>query len=297
MKNKLLKIETVHQCNCCLGSKTLHPLVSVIDLSEAMLMQSTIKFDFYTILLLESRSEHFIYGRQNYDYSNGTMVFLTPGQSINMEEDSVLPQKGWILAFHSVLICDTSLGQNIKNYTFFSYRSNEALQLSIREKQKVLECLNNIRQELLHAIDCHSKTLISRYIELLLDHCSRFYERQFITRCEANKTVIRQTNVLLDDYIQSGKLKSGVLPSDEYCADILQLSPHYLRDLLKFETGKSIYEYSQEKRLEASKKMLLEANISVSMVADQLGYPNVQYFSRLFKKFTGIAPNEYRWLQ
>lgn len=289
-----MKIETVHQCNCCLGCKTLHPLVSAIDLSEAMLMQSIIKFDFYTILLMESQSEHFIYGRQNYDYSNGTMVFLTPGQSIHIEEDSVLPQKGWILAFHPELICGTSLGQNIKNYTFFFYRSKEALQLSIREKQKVLECLGSIRQELQHAIDCHSKTLISRYIELLLDYCSRFYERQFITRCEANKSVIRQTNILLDDYIQSGKLKNGVLPSNEYCADILQLSPHYFRDLLKFETGKSIYEYAQAKRLEAAKKMLLEANTSVSMVADQLGYPNVQYFSQLFKKITGVAPSEYR---
>lgn len=289
-----MKIETVHQCNCCLGCKTLHPLVSAIDLSEAMLMQSIIKFDFYTILLMESQSEHFIYGRQNYDYSNGTMVFLTPGQSIHIEEDSVLPQKGWILAFHPELICGTSLGQNIKNYTFFFYRSKEALQLSIREKQKVLECLGSIRQELQHAIDCHSKTLISRYIELLLDYCSRFYERQFITRCEANKSVIRQTNILLDDYIQSGKLKNGVLPSNEYCADILQLSPHYFRDLLKFETGKSIYMYAQEKRLEAAKKMLLEANTSVSMVADQLGYPNVQYFSQLFKKITGVAPSEYR---
>lgn len=289
-----MKIETVHQCNCCLGCKTLHPLVSAIDLSEAMLMQSIIKFDFYTILLMESQSEHFIYGRQNYDYSNGTMVFLTPGQSIHIEEDSVLPQKGWILAFHPELICGTSLGQNIKNYTFFFYRSKEALQLSIREKQKVLECLGSIRQELQHAIDCHSKTLISRYIELLLDYCSRFYERQFITRCEANKSVIRQTNILLDDYIQFGKLKNGVLPSNEYCADILQLSPHYFRDLLKFETGKSIYMYAQEKRLEAAKKMLLEANTSVSMVADQLGYPNVQYFSQLFKKITGVAPSEYR---
>lgn len=289
-----MKIETVHQCNCCLGCKTLHPLVSAIDLSEAMLMQSIIKFDFYTILLMESQSEHFIYGRQNYDYSNGTMVFLTPGQSIHIEEDSVLPQKGWILAFHPELICGTSLGQNIKNYTFFFYRSKEALQLSIREKQKVLECLGSIRQELQHAIDCHSKTLISRYIELLLDYCSRFYERQFITRCEANKSVIRQTNILLDDYIQFGKLKNGVLPSNEYCADILQLSPHYFRDLLKFETGKSIYEYAQAKRLEAAKKMLLEANTSVGMVADQLGYPNVQYFSQLFKKITGVAPSEYR---
>lgn len=293
----VLNIETVHQCNCCLGHKTLHPLVSVIDLSKANLEQRTIKFEFYTILLIEGEAADFLYGRKYYDYSNASLVFLTPGESIKIDKSKVLPPKGWLLAFHPDILHHTSLGENIRNYTFFFYRLNEALHLSLREKTKAIECMCNIEEELQHAIDCHSKTIISRYIELLLDYCSRFYERQFITRCEANKTIIRKTDVLLDEYIQSGLLKNGVLPSAEYCAKALQLSSHYFSDLLKFETGKSIYEYAQQKRLMASKKLLLQQDNTVSMVAEKLGYPSVQYFSRLFKKITGIAPNEYKMAQ
>lgn len=298
MKESVLKIETVHQCNCCLGCKTLHPLVSVIDLSKASLEQQTIKFDFYTIILIEGEVEDFLYGRKYYDYSNASLVFLTPGESIKIDKSKPLHHlKGWLLAFHPDLLHSTSLGDTINNYSYFSYTLDESLHLSLREKTKAIECLCNIEEELKHAIDCHSKTLISRYIELLLDYCSRFYERQFITRCEANKALIRKTDMLLDEYIQSGKLAKSTLPSDEYYADILHLSPHYFNDLFKFETGKSLDEYSQFKRLEVSKKMLLEQGDTAGMVAEKLGYPNVQYFSRIFKKITGIAPNEYRLAQ
>lgn len=297
MKEDVLNIETVYQCNCCLGHKTLHPLVGVIDLSKANLEQRTIKFDFYTVLLIEGEAEDYLYGRKYYDYSNASLVFLTPGESIVNVKSNVLPPKGWLLAFHPDLLYHTSLGNNINKYSFFSYRLNEALHLSLREKTKAIECMSNIEEELQHAIDCHSKTLITRYIELLLDYCSRFYERQFITRCEANKTVIRRTEALLDQYIQSGMLRNGVLPSAEYCAKKLHLSPSYFNDLLNFETGKSIYEYAQQKRLAMSKKLLLEENNTASMVAAKLGYPSVQYFSRLFKKITGIAPNEYKLAQ
>ena len=292
-----MNIETVHQCNCCLGNKTLHPLVSAIDLSKATVMQRTIKFDFYTILLLECECEDFIYGRKYYDYSNATMIFLTPGQSININEGKAFPRKGWLLAFHPDLLCSTSLGRNIKNYSFFSYHLNEALHLSLREKDKAIECMYNIEKELQHAIDCHSKTLISRYIELLLDYCSRFYDRQFITRNEVNKAILNKMDIALDDYIQSGQLKNGVLPSTKYCADILHLSPRYFSDLLKFETGKNLDEYFQLKRLKVAKEMLLGKGDTVSSVAEKLGYPSVQYFSNLFRKLVGVSPCEYRLSQ
>ena len=297
MKKDILNIETVHQCNCCLGYKTLHPLVCVIDLSKANLEQRTLRFDFYTILLLENQTEESFYGRKYYDYSNASLIFLTPGESIKIDKNKIRPPKGWLLAFHPDLLYRTSLGENIKNYTFFFYHLNEALHLSLREKAKAIECLCNIGDELQHAIDCHSKTLISRYIELLLDYCSRFYERQFITRNEANKVILNKTDILLDEYIQSGGLENSVLPSAEYCSNLLHLSPHYFNDLLLFETGKNIYEYFQQKRLETAKKMLLDKNNTVSIVANKLGYSNVQYFSRLFKKVTGIAPHEYRLSQ
>lgn len=272
-------------------------MVSAIDLSKANVMQRTIKFDFYTILLLECECEDFIYGRKYYDYSNATMIFLTPGQSININEGKAFPRKGWLLAFHPDLLCSTSLGRNIKNYSFFSYHLNEALHLSLREKDKAIECMYNIEKELQHAIDCHSKTLISRYIELLLDYCSRFYDRQFITRNEVNKAILNKMDIALDDYIQSGQLKNGVLPSTKYCADILHLSPRYFSDLLKFETGKNLDEYFQLKRLKVAKEMLLGKGDTVSSVAEKLGYPSVQYFSNLFRKLVGVSPCEYRLSQ
>lgn len=297
MKENILNIETVHECNCCLGYKTLHPLVSVINLSQANLEQCTIKFDFYTVIMMEGDVEDFLYGRKYYDYSNASLLFLTPGKSIKIDHSELLRRKGWLLAFHPDLLYRTSLGKHIGNYSFFFYKLEEALHLSLREKNKIVDCLHNIEEELEHAIDCHSKTLITRHIELLFDYCTRFYERQFITRCDANKPIIRQTNILLDEYIQSGKLKKGVLPSAEYCADKLRLSTRYFSDLLYFETGQNINEYFEFKRLEASKTMLLTSQNTVSGVAEKLGYPNVQYFSRLFKKITGIAPCDYRLAQ
>lgn len=297
MKENILNIETVHECNCCLGYKTLHPLVSVINLSQANLEQCTIKFDFYTVIMMEGDVEDFLYGRKYYDYSNASLLFLTPGKSIKIDHSELLRRKGWLLAFHPDLLYRTLLGKHIGNYSFFFYKLEEALHLSLREKNKIVDCLHNIGEELGHAIDCHSKTLITRHIELLFDYCTRFYERQFITRCDANKPIIRQTNILLDEYIQSGKLEKGVFPSAEYCADKLCLSTRYFSDLLYFETGQNINEYFEFKRLEASKTMLLTSKNTVSVVAEKLGYPNVQYFSHIFKKITGIAPCDYRLAQ
>ena len=291
MKKEILNLETVHQCNCCLGNRTLHPLVSVIDLPKTGLTQQTVCFDFYTILLLETLSENILFGRKYYDYSNATVVFLTPGQSIELNEVPSL--QGRLLAFHPDLLCSTPLEKHIGSYTFFYYSPNEALHLSLREKNKTLECLYCIEQELCHAIDCHSKTLIIRYIELLLDYCTRFYDRQFITRNEENQWILKKVDILLNDYIDSGQLHDGSLPSADYCAHLLKISPHYFSDLLKFETGKNLYEYFQLKRLETAKRMLSDKNNKVSQVVEKLGYPNIQYFSRLFKKITGIAPAEY----
>lgn len=294
MQDQPLKIETVHQCNRCLGCKTLHPLVSVIDLSKANKEQRSVKFGFYTILLIEGATQGLPYGRKYYDYSDATALFLAPGQSVRIDEPGTDFYKGWLLAFHPDLLRHTSLEENIKAYSFFFYKQREALHLSLREKAKAVECVCHIKEELQHAVDCHSKTIIARYIELLLDYGSRFYERQFITRCEANKSILRQTDRLLDDYILSGRLKDSGLPSAEYCAGMLRLSPAYFADLLRFETGKSIYEYFQFKRLEAAKSMLLEPDNTTGKVVEKLGYANVQYFSRLFKRLTGVAPNEYR---
>lgn len=291
----ILNIKTVHQCNCCLGSRTWHPQASVIRLDNTNVEQHSIQFDFYTILLIENEMEDCCCcGRKYYDYSNATMVFLPPRQAFDMTHRRVLPQKGWLLAFHPDLLYSTTLYERINLYTFFFYRKEEALHLSLREKSKAIECLQEIDNELHHPIDRHSRTLISRYIELLLDYCTRFYDRQFITREDKNKVLVAKLDALLDDYIYSGKLKTGALPSSEYCAEHLKLSVYYFDDLLKFETGKNLKEYFQLKRLESSKKMLLDANNTPAKVANLLGFTSVQHFSMLFKKLTGVSADNYK---
>ena len=195
----------------------------------------------------------------------------------------------------SRLLYRTSLKNHIRNYTFFSYNKEEALHLSGRETATITCCLENIEEELHHSIDTHTATILSRHIELMLDYCTRFYERQFITRENKNKTVLEELETLLDDYIASGRLQGALLPTSEYCATGLGLSVPYFNDLLKFETGKTLDEYFQLRRLETAKRMLLKAENTPAVVARRLGYTSVQYFSLLFKKITGIAPNEYRY--
>ena len=291
----MLDIKTVYDCNCRLGCKTLHPQVSIINLENPDLGQDAVKFEFYAILLIEKCDDGCCCcGRKYYDYSNATMVFLNPGEIFKMSEAGVLPDKGWLLAFHPDLLYRTSLRNHIQNYTFFSYRKEEALHLSQRETATITCCLENIEEELQHAIDAHTATILSRHIELMLDYCTRFYERQFITREDKNKNVLKKLDTLLDAYIASGRLRSAILPTPEYCASELGLSASYFNDLLKFETGKTLDEYFQLKRLDVAKKMMLNAGSTPTYVARQLGYPNVQYFSRLFKAITGTAPNEYR---
>ena len=297
MGDKVLKIGTVHQCNCCLGSKTLHPLVSVIDLSKADLSaHAGIKFDFYTILLSECKCEAYMYGHQYYDFSDGTLLFLSPGESINMKENSKnFPSKGWILAFHPDLICGTPLGLNIHNYTFFSYLPEEALHISLREKQIILGFMDKINQELERCIDRHSKKIVSKYIELLLDYCIRFYERQFITRENKNKLLLARLDRMFDEYLDSGRLSAGGLPVLAQCAAALNLSAAYFSDLLKFETGKSLEEYFEFRRLDTARRLLSEGMHTPAAVARLLGYPNVQCFSLIFKRVVGVPPGEFRY--
>ncbi len=296
MKREVLDIRTVCECNRCLGCKTLHPQVTIINLAHSGVEQERVKFEFYAVLLIEVCADGCsCCGRAYYDYSHATMVFLKPGEIFRMSEAGVLPGKGWLLAFHPDLLFCTSLNNRIGNYTFFSYRKEEALHLSQRETATVNCCLENIEEELHHAIDTHSGTILSRHIELLLDYCTRFYERQFVTREGRNKVVMERLEILLDAYIASGRLQCGELPSAEYCAEHLGLSVAYFCDLMKWETGKTPDEYFCFKRLEFSKKMLLQEGNTPLFVAQWLGFPNVQYFSLIFRKITGVAPNEYRY--
>jgi len=298
--DRVIKLDNVDHYNSLYGLETLHPLVSVVDLTKATKSVNHIQMTYglYALFLKGAKNCDIKYGRQHYDYQEGTIVCFAPGQTAGVEMlNDVVQQEVYGILFHPDLIRGTSLGKTIKDYTFFSYSVSEALHLSDQEKETVMDCLKKISIELEHPIDKHSKALIAMNIELLLNYCMRFYDRQFITRNEVNKAILNKMDIALDDYIQSGQLKNGVLPSTKYCADILHLSPRYFSDLLKFETGKNLDEYFQLKRLEVAKEMLLGKGYTVSSVAGKLGYPSVQYFSNLFRKLVGVSPCEYRLSQ
>lgn len=296
MEKTLLNIETVTDYDDMLGVETLHPQVSVIDLSKAKPMRHMRHtFSFYVVFLKDEKNCDLIYGRQRYDYQKGSVVCLAPGQVIGIEDtgEEFQPQ-GYALCFHSDLIRGTNLGRNIKEYTFFSYGVNEALHLSERERATFIDCLTKIQEELQHSIDRLSKRLIANNIELLLNYCLRFYERQFITRQDANRDILTRFEALLDNYFTGDNVLQKGLPTVKYCAGELCLSPNYFGDLIKKETGKTALECIQNKIIGIAKEQLLLPTRSISQIAYGLGFQYPQHFTRVFKKATGITPNEYR---
>lgn len=293
---EILKLDHVYQYNDLLSWETLHPLVSVIDFSKCPPMQRSRQiFGFYAIFLKDVKCGDLHYGRSFYDYQEGTLVFLAPGQVIGIENSTTTFQpKGRALVFHPDLIRGTALARTMKDYTFFSYEVSEALHLSEQERQVVIDCLNNVEVELRRGVDKHSKTLIVSNIELLLNYCIRFYDRQFITRENVNKDMLGKFESILNDYFESDKPQNIGLPSVQYCADQLHLSANYLGDLIKKETGKSAQEHIQLKLMDVAKERIFDTAKSVSEIAYELGFKYPQHFSRLFKKRMGCSPNEYR---
>lgn len=296
---EVIKLDTVDQYNQFFGLETLHPLVSVVDLSEATKFPThfTMNYGIYALFLKKVKCGDIRYGRQIYDYQEGTVTSFAPGQVVETEMQQGVKPSAHGLLFHPDLVKGTSLGQDIKQYSFFSYASAEALHLSEEEKGIFMDCLEKIEMELQHPIDKHSKRLISRNIELLLDYCMRFYERQFITRSESNKSVLVKFEALLDDYFQSGKPQTDGLPSVKYFADKVFLSPNYFGDLIKKETGKSAQEYIQTRMIDLAKEMIAGTEKTVSQIAYELGFQYSQHFNRIFKKNVGYTPGEYRKLQ
>ncbi len=293
---EIIKIESIAQYNAIRGVKTLHPLVSVIDLSKAQLMPAkTFNFGIYAVYLKELDCGELRYGRRHYDYQEGTMVFIAPGQVMGIQPGvKTFEPKGRALLFHPDLITGTPLGKHIQDYSFFSYDVNEALHMSDKERKIVIDCFAKIEYELEQNIDKHSKRLIASNIELLLNYCIRFYDRQFITRDNVNKGTLEHFEELLQGYFISDKPQSEGLPSVSYCADALHLSPNYFGDLIKKETGRSAQEYIQTKVIDIAKERVFDLNKSVSEIAYDLGFKYPQHFTRLFKQKVGVTPNEYR---
>lgn len=292
---EILKFDTVSQYNAFNKNATLHPLVSVVDLSKAEPRQlRRMIYGFYTVFLKEIKCGDLRYGCSNYDYEEGTLVFLAPGQVIGSTGTEYYQPQGNALVFHPDLIHGTSLGRHMSDYTFFSYAVNEALHLSDRERQIILDCFSKIKFELEHAVDKHSKKLIVTNIELFLNYCVRFYDRQFITRENSVKGILERFETLLNNFFSSDKPHTTGLPSVAYCAGELNLSPNYFGDLIKKETGKSAHEFIQLKLIDVAKERIFDTNKSVSEIAYGLGFKYPQHFTRVFKQHVGVTPQEYR---
>lgn len=298
--DNIVNLENVDRYNSMYGLETLHPLVSIVDLTKAtnIVNHTQMNYGVYALFLKQTKSCDLKYGRRSYDYQEGTIVCFAPGQTVRVDmiEDEITTEVYGIV-FHPDLIRGTSLAKSMKNYTFFSYAVNEALHLSDQEKGIVMDCLKKISIELEHAIDKHSKALIAMNIELLLNYCMRFYERQFITRSNANKDALTKFEQLLNEYFLSKLPMQEGLPSVKYFADKICLSPNYFGDMVKKETGKTPQEHIQDKIIEMAKEHIAETDETVSQIAYTLGFQYPQHLCRLFKKRVGCTPNEYRTQQ
>ena len=296
MKQEIINMDSVQDYNENLGVETLHPLVSVVDMSElAEIRHSLKRFGFYAVFLKQLDCGTIMYGRSGYDYREGTLMCVAPGLIAGANDGGVSKHpKGWILMFHPDLLKGTSLASKMRDYSFFSYTSNEALHTSERERQTIIGCMREIREELQHPIDKHSKRIIASNIELLLNHCIRFYDRQFVTREEINHDVMKRFEELLNTYFDSPDVVKLGLPTVAWFADKLHLSPNYFGDLVKRELGISAQEYIQRHIIEQAKYLLVNERMTVSQAAYALGYKYPNHLSRVFKHATGISPNEYK---
>lgn len=292
----MLIYDTVKQYSQTFNNTTLHPLISLVDLDKSTpLERSKFRMNIYAIIIKKGDCGNLRYGNTYYDYDAGTLVFFAPGQVITNEPEGELHQPyGMALIFHPDLIKGSSLGKTIHEYSFFSYQSHEALHLSEKEKEVINNCFQNISSEINQNLDKHSKKLIVANLELLLNYCLRFYDRQFLTREVANQGVLEQFEHLLNDYLFSDDLAVKGVPSVAYFADKLHLSANYFGDLVKKETGKTALEYIQLRLLDLAKERIFDTSKSLSEISYELGFKYPQHFTRLFKQKIGMTPNQYR---
>lgn len=295
---EMLKFQTIAEYNAFNNQETLNPLVSIVDLSKADPRASQrLCYGFYTVFLKQIKCGDLRYGLKNYDYQEGTLIFLAPGQAIGENNPELYYQpQGLALVFHQDMLHGTPLGKHMSDYSFFSYEVCEALHLSEQERQIVLDCFAKISFELRHGHDKHTKKLIASNIELFLDYCIRFYDRQFVTRDVVHRGIVDRFEQLLNNYFQSGMARELGLPNVAYCAEKIGLSSNYFGDLLKKETGKTALEFIQLKIMNLAKDKIFDPNKTINEIAFELGFKYPQHFSRLFKQRVGVSPNEYRAL-
>ncbi|RXQ95864.1 AraC family transcriptional regulator [Ancylomarina salipaludis] len=296
----IIQFRSINDINKFGSNKSVkHPLITIVDFSkidQSIEEGTQITMDFYCIMFKNYCTNHIRYGQQKCDFQEGSLLCIAPKQVIVM--DSQIEKKenmtGWGLLFHPDLIRGTSLGAKMKDYTFFSYETSEALHLSDKEKQILYDCILKIQSELDENIDTHTQNLIVSNIELLLNYCSRYYGRQFITRKNSNKDILTQVETHLQNYFCAGSIKEKGLPTVKYLAESVHLSPNYLSDLLKKETGMNAQDHIHFFLIEEAKNILMNSDSTVSEIAYKLCFEYPQYFSRIFKSKTGMSPLEFR---
>ena len=298
--NNLIHLQSITDLHKLFSlGNSFHPLVTVLDFSkvtENVAEYSKITTDFYSIMFKNYCKNKIKYGRKAIDFQDGNLICIAPNQTIDMdnEEEEREDKMGWGLFFHPDLIRATTLNEKLKDYTFFNYEISEALHLSDKEKGVLYECVQKIQAELQENIDVYSQYIIVSTIELLLNYCSRFYGRQMITRSQNNKLIINQIESILTHYFSTNTIQEQGLPTVKYLAEQVHLSPSYLSDLLKKETGKNAQEHIHFYLIEEAKNLLLNSEKNVNEIAYNLGFEYPQYFNTLFKKKTGRTPKEFR---
>lgn len=299
MSGDIITIKSLSHLHQLLGfPKPKHPLISVIDAADIQVPEQEVNgrfvYDFYMISM-KDKSCGMEYGRNSFDFAEGVMIFSAPGQVYTPTR--VIRQgeiNGWLLCFHPDLIRNTHLAGEIDDYSFFNYDVYEALHLSEAEEKQMNECVANIQTEYEQRIDKHSRRVIIANLELILNYCLRFYERQFHTRTTQSRDVVAQFENELKSYFHSEQNLVSGLPSIQYFADKVHLSAHYFSDLLKKETGRSAKDHINDFVIEKAKNLLQGSAHSISEIAYDLGFNYPHYFTRLFKAKTGRTPQEYR---
>ncbi|MFT3935104.1 MAG: helix-turn-helix transcriptional regulator [Chitinophagaceae bacterium] len=280
--------------------KPEHPLISVVNMEDMRHFETSGPtswiFDFYSISLKRNFSSKFKYGQQEYDFDEGIMFFMAPGQvfGIDRSKPALRQQTGWMLLIHPDFMWNTSLAKSIKKYEYFDYAVHEALFLSEKEETIIGGIMQNIDNEYRSNIDKFSQDIIVAQIEVLLSYSERFYQRQFITRKINNHSILNRLEDLLSDYFDNEELVSKGLPTVQYIAGMLNVSPNYLSGLLKVLTGQSTQHHIHNKVIEKAKEKLSTTDLSVSEIAYELGFEHPQSFSKLFKTKTNYSPLEFR---
>ena len=290
-----LFLNTIQDFNDYQGVETLHPLVSVVHVENTEHIQECVMhYGLYAIYLKENKGCKLSYGRTPYDFDEMTVTSFAPGQVVKVEPNPDVPfAKFTALVFHPDLLNRTALGRQMSRYEFFDYSSTEALHLSVQEVEVFRGVIAMIEQELHHAIDKHTRELIISNIELLLNYCLRFYDRQFITREEINHSVVKRFMELLDDYISSKALREG-LPTVAYFADKCCLSSGYFGNLVRVETGRTAKDIIADRLLAHAKQLLNDDTLTITMISERMGFDYPQHFVRFFKSHTGKTPSAYR---